>query len=598
MSHSPLVSTWSTAPLNLSFDAPVLMVVDWVDAIRQLRSDEAHAKDRWQSFMDQASALIDGHGGGCTMRVYGNGMLVAMDDAVQAAELARTLHQLARNGNTGHRPSQQLELRIGLHRQESGNADLTPDGPPAQMATQLCLLARPTETWASDTVRDGLTDGLDGQLREMGPCPSTNPLSPSRPQRAYRLLPPMASSAVEARTPGVQQPALAIVPFALRMGGKDDLVLGDIVADALNHQFGGDSNWLTISRLSTAPLNGRPVNNELMRNSLRATHAITGSLSRSGSLLSMTWQLTDLRTHVPIAGDSLVVALEDLLDPSAQGLDRLVDTIAATLGLIRRPVPRTTLPTIAGQCSLLHAVPRLFRAVPEEFVRGRLQLRWLAQRHPEAGAPHAWLALWHTLAGLQAGPSDRRPHAFIGQDCAAVALQRSPLAPFALAVDGLVRLLSGADPMAMAPSVDAALALHPNESLAWLVRGALDGLRGDPEAGMRSHAAACARSPLDPLRWLFDALGADLLLRLSRHREARQLARRSIRSQARQALSWRILTICYAETGRFDAARASLRGLLSMRPELTLRLDEAEHRADPDRDRQGRALRQAGLRPG
>lgn len=597
------LDSWpGTERLDLNFDAPVLMVVDWVDAVGQLRSDELHAARRWQAFASQARALIDSDGGSCLLRTYGNGLLLAMDDAVQAAAMARSLHRLARDNHDGHRPGQRLELRIGLHRRAGGSAhlmaELEPDGESAQMAAQLCLLAGPAETLLSDAVRDGLTDGLDGRLLDLGPRPTAD----AEPQvHAFRLLHDRAVNPQQPGRPVESAATLAIIPFALQMGTPGDRVLGHLLADKLCHRLGGDTAWRVINRLSTAPFIDRPDDASALRQALQATHALQGRVSRTGARLLVSWQLTDLQTRQRLAGDSLSLAQTDALDPAGQTLAPLTEVVASVLALEHRPVPHATLPTVEEQCRLLLAQPALFRTVPGDFEQGRVQLQNLVARHPEDAAPRAWLALWHLLSGLQfVGPGEAGATRSrgIARDLAAAALHRAPGDPFVLVVHAMVQSLTGGDAEAAAQSVGAALALDPNDSLGWLAHAVLGGRRGDPEAGSRALAAARARSPLDPLGWLFDALGADLLLRQHRLQDAIQLARRSIRSNSRQALARRVLTIAQVEADQIDAARASLRDLLSLRPRLTSRCDEAEHRTDPDHPRHGRALRQAGLPAG
>ncbi|MEN9630370.1 MAG: hypothetical protein RJA10_3598, partial [Pseudomonadota bacterium] len=379
-----------TDRLDLNFDAPVLMVVDWVDAVRQLRSDERRAARLWQAFTGQVRTLVDSDGGACLLRTYGNGLLLAMDDAVQAAAMARRLHRLARDEHDAIRPGHELRLRIGLHRRTGGGAPLTaaiePDGESAQIAAQLCLLAGPAETLLSDAVRDGLTDGLDGHLLDLGPRLTAGA---DRPVHAFRLLP---GRAVGRRPPShLVEPAatLAIVPFALQMGVPGDQVLGHLLADSLGHRLGGDTAWCVINRPSAAPFIGRPDDAGALRQCLQATHVLHGRASRTGARLLLTWQLTDLQTQRRLAGDSLSLAQADALDPAGPALAPVADAVAGVLALALRPVPQATLPTLDDQCGLLRVQPALFRTVPGDFDQGRVQLQTLVARHPGAAAPHA-----------------------------------------------------------------------------------------------------------------------------------------------------------------------------------------------------------------
>jgi Flp pilus assembly protein TadD len=115
-----------------------------------------------------------------------------------------------------------------------------------------------------------------------------------------------------------------------------------------------------------------------------------------------------------------------------------------------------------------------------------------------------------------------------------------------------------------------ALAVNPNESLAWLLLGTLFAFRGQGKDAVRNTRHAIKLSPLDPLRYFYDSLAATAALSAGQYDKACELARRSFRLNRAHTSTLRALAIALWQLGRADEARSTVSELLRLDPGFTV----------------------------
>ena len=86
----------------------------------------------------------------------------------------------------------------------------------------------------------------------------------------------------------------------------------------------------------------------------------------------------------------------------------------------------------------------------------------------------------------------------------------------------------------------------------------------------RHGLAASELSPLDPMRYYFDSLGASAEASAGNYEQAVLLARRSLSANAMHASTLRILTISYAMLERMEEAQGVVQRLLTLEPEFSV----------------------------
>ena len=580
---------------DLVHDPAVVMVVDWVESVRNLQQDEAGSAARWRQFVAQARETVEGQHDGRVIKTLGDGLLVELDNARQGVHAAARLHALASQANHDQPVADHLAMRVGLHHAEPEVGGYEDRADAVHLASRISTLAGPGETVVSETVRDQLTDGLDGALEDLGDCLVQHL---DHPVRAYRVaeVGPGAEPLPRSAGPMRWLPTVAVVPFAMRLGTRVDHAIGELLAEALTVHLGSAGQLLMINRLSTTVLRDRPESVVHLRQCLGADYTLGGSYSRDGPRVHLYWELSDLVSKTLATANRVTVAVSDLLDPCSDALRSMAAEVqAAILRTEMRRVDRQPMPTLESYTLLLGGIQLLHRSTARDFERSHQLLSHLVEQHPQAVEPRVWLAKWYALRAVQGLTVDRHAEARFALDCIARALDREPDNSFALAMEGFVHCHLTLDFDAGEARLQQALRLNPSETLAHLFRGVVQGLHGDWEAGLASHAAAACTSPLDPARYLFDTIGASLSLGGGRHDDALALAQRSLRANRLHAHSWRVMAIGQAETGDLEGARQSLRRVMSLQPDLTVERYLAGRPDDPTRQRFAKALQVAGL---
>jgi len=176
------------------------------------------------------------------------------------------------------------------------------------------------------------------------------------------------------------------------------------------------------------------------------------------------------------------------------------------------------------------------------------------------------------------------------------ALDAEPDSALALAIQGHALCHLSKDGAGALQRIDHALALNPNESLAWLYKSVWSTMWGSSTGAVLEAEAACALSPIDPVGYYYDMVRAAALSAHGEHDQAIELAQRSVRSNRHHQPTLRVLLHAQFEAGRLEDARATLGRLQALAPGLTvsryLGMGAADSRI---RQRMADVLRQLGV---
>jgi TolB-like protein/tetratricopeptide (TPR) repeat protein len=530
------------------------------------------------------------------VKSLGDGLMAVFDDARAAVQTARALHGLVQIGNDALPPERQMALRIGIHGTHLYADSNDVYGAGVNLAARLATLAGPGETIVSANVRDGLTDGLDAVVEDLGECFLKNVVGPTR---VYRVGSAGPHSVVPGRRDftGALQPTIAVVPFETRSSDSEHFAIGELIADGVIVRLSLGRHFRVISRLSTTSFRGRSSGSGDIHAHLQATYVVTGSYRIVSDRILVLWELCDVRDDRVVKAGRIAGVVTDLL----QFRSEIVEEIACGVhdAIFRLEVDRVQgqpFPTLQSYSMLLAAVHLLHRSSKRDFEASFNLLDHLAQKHPNSIEPRIWQAKWYALRAVQGLTSDRQADARAALACTSFALNAEPTNSFALAMQGFVHCHLSRDYESAAASLTLSVAQNPSETFGHLFNGVTQGLIGDFQAGIESYQLAASTSPLDPAMYLLDSIGAYLHLGAGHHHEAMALAKRSLRQNRMHAHTWRILTIAQAESGQVDDARASLKQLLNVQPELTINKYLADWRAgDLTRRRFAEGLRLAGL---
>lgn len=595
-------ATWGDTDRRRS----ALVVTDLVESVRMMQADETDVIQRWLQFVQIARDEVLPRHGARMVKSLGDGMLIEAGDAASAVAVALDLHRSIERVNTGRPGEQRFFLRSAAHLAEVIVDQLDLYGAGVNLAHRLVSLGEPGDIVVSAEIRDRLTNALHVSVEDLGLCYVKHV---ERPERAFRIKPPDPStSALVPLRPAPLGPALtdaavptvAIVPLQAIHGDKPSAVCGQLVADAVIARLSRNPMLRVISRLSTTVLRDHPFLEQAAREHFNATYVATGHCITEGGLVSLHVELADLRSHSVQWADRFNCPVSELIGADSHTLHELAAAIhlaivEAELQRIRSlPFPSLeTFSLLLGSMSLLH------RASTRDFQRAQQALQAFIDRAPRHASGYALKSQWHVLQlnrGLSTAPDkDRR----LARQDSERAVACDPDSSTAQTCRGLVLGFLDHDLPAAGRCYEAALAVNPNEPMAWLFTATLRSWQCRGKEAAEAAERALLLSPLDPQRYYYDSLAATAVLADDQFDRAIALAKRSLRANRLHTSSYRVLAIAQVLSGDGDSARATVRQLLSLEGGLTVSgyLARYPGRGTAQAEQYGRALAEAGLPP-
>jgi TolB-like protein len=336
-------------------------------------------------------------------------------------------------------------------------------------------------------------------------------------------------------------PVIAVLPFRSIGGGEDDAVLGDWLAEEMCRALSRSKLIAVISHLSSRAFARGGFDLGGVDRTLRATYCLAGSLRRQGGEIVLDVDLVDVpssrilltrqfrsdeRSFVNDSGDGIAAVIR------ATGAAIADDTLNHVRG--RDPIDIPDHRLLVAGVNLMHSTTL------RDFARSRQLLEEAARRSPLTPEVHAWLGKWYILSVFNGWSGDTGRETQMAIDQSARALDLSPDNGFCLTINGFAHanLLKRLD-IAEA-RYDAALASNPNESLGWLLKGALHTFRNEGHEAIASSQTARRLSPIDPFDYYYDAHMAGACLAIGDYERALDLADRSFRKNDRHLSTLRI----------------------------------------------------------
>jgi adenylate cyclase len=572
----------------------VVLVVDLVESVRLMREQEAATVRRWADFVQRVQIEILPKYRGVLVKSLGDGLMARFEGAHQAVEAAAAMHRTLDLANAGVAEGMRFFLRAGVNAALAWSDGLdiygtgvnlaarlaTLAGPGetiasstvhGRLAAELATLANPGETIGSATVRDELTHGVDAACEDLGECVLKHF---DKPVRAYRVGPAGPLPAIAGRrdygTP--MQPTIGVIPFAARTLESGNFDIGNLIADSVIWRLSHSANLKVISRLSTAALRGRTSDIHQVSSWLGANYILSGGYFASGTQLLVTAELADARNNEIVWTDRISGDVGDLMKAESELADRIAQAVhLAVFDTEVEHIMAQPLPTLESYTLLLGGIKLMHRSGRDEFLLTRTILDELINRHSRIAAPRAWLGSWYVLRATRGWSQDRKRDAAEALSATHAALDRDPSDALALAAEGFVycHLLNDLD--TARKRCDQAVYANPSHALGWLYRGVVHAFEGEAEAALQATRRAMALSPLDPQRYYFESLGATAELSAHDYPHAEALARSSLALNRMHTSTWRVLTIALAAQGRMDEARATLRQVRELEPQLTIK---------------------------
>lgn len=576
----------------------IVAIVDLVGSVAHYENDEAGTVRRWAAFVAKLDDTVRGRHGGRLVKSTGDGFILEFDDVHATLRCMTELHQGCAIENAAVPLGSPFSLRIGVHL-----ADVYVDqsdiyGRGVNLAARLASIAQPGDTILSGAIRDAHVPGIDPDIEDIGPVFFKNAVVPVP---AYRIVetkesPRARRSALPIVPPLV--PTIAIIPFKGLFVSETDDAVGELLADLLIARLSIGGKTRVISRLSTSRLRMKTIEHSEVRRLLGSDYALTGSYRMTDRRISLIAELADTRDGAVLWIKEFQSSVEDLVSQDPEIVGRISEQIV--LDLTRHALERVRslpLPSLDGFALQLAAVAMMHRTSLGEFNRSREALDHLIDRYPTAPEPRAWLAKWYVLRFTRGHVGVEDAEAEVALDQTRRALDGNPDFALALAMESFVRMHLLRDLDLAERRLADALSANPNEPLAWLFSSVCQQFRGNGRPAVQAAEKAISLSPIDPLRHYFDSLGSSAALAAEDYERAIELATKSLLLNRRHPPALRTLAISQVETGQIIAARETVKRIMELDPDLTIKnyMARTPKGAGSNRTRYARALRQAGV---
>ena len=581
-------------PPHMNRSTKVLLVMDVVESVRLMEQDEDDFVRRWQQLVQHAERILPLHGGRI-VKSLGDGLMLEFANAKGCTRAAFAMQHFSRQANSSYAPTQQLHLRMGGHLASFVTDQHDIYGTDVNLTARFCSLAGPGEIVVTDDLRDCLTAELDADIEDLGECHLKHV---ENAVRAYRIGPAGHAPVIAASTPENTdfRPTIAVIPFEARSNEPEHFVIGELIADGIIAQLSRSPDIRVISRLSTTAFRGRTAIMPEVQSRLDASFVLSGSYIASGGKILLMAELADTRKNEIVWAERLSGDTGDLLQTQSELLNGLA--AATCRALIDAEVQQSLtqpMPRLDSSSLLLGGISMMHRSTRNDFERSKQVLEALIERHNRAVAPRAWLAKWYVLRAVQGISDSQKRDTERALELTLRALDMDPKNALVLAIQGHIHCQLSGDVDLAKEKIDSAIALNPNESLAWLYKSVWSSMWGQTQASVDEAQIAADLSPIDPLKYYYDMILACGHSMNRNYARAIELTQRSLKANRYHQPTIRVLMHAQAENGLWGDAKNTLDSLLQINPSLTVSSYLAVGADSASRQQVATVLRRLGL---
>jgi DNA-binding winged helix-turn-helix (wHTH) protein/Flp pilus assembly protein TadD len=451
---------------------------------------------------------------------------------------------LWRDGRIVALPPKALDLLVALVQQQG------------DVVTKDELMKR---VWPDTFVEEAnLSVNVSALRKALGDRPDGHPYIETLSRRGYRFAATDAPGAVDI-------PTLAVLPFLVLGGGKEDAYLGAGLADALITRLGGTGRVVVRPTSAVLKLAGRDPR-EAGRE-LRVDAVLEGKIQRQASRVRVTLQLLPVEGRGPSWTATFDEKAADLFTVE----DRIAEQVARALDLKLGAAERERLTrrhTESVEAYEAYLKGRYFwsRFTGEWLEKAVGFFREAVERDPEFSLPHAGLADAYLILGFSGLVSPKEAWPLAGQE-ARQALAKDETVAEAHVSLAYVRLFQDWDWGRAGRGLERAVALNPNSGAARQWQGLyLDMLGRFDEA----RSAIARAQELDPLSLVAAALMAFQAYLARDHAREMEECRKAVELDPHHFLARWSLGLAFQHQGRHREAVAEHRKALKLSGPSTL----------------------------
>ena len=551
----------------------VVLVVDLVESVMLMAANEAAVVQHWQGFVGFAYEQVYTQRGR-VVKSMGDGLLAEFDEPADAVKTAFALHGYFAPINRRLPPDQQLHLRAGINASRLYVSAYDVYGNGVNLAARVTSLADPGDTVVTASVRDGIVEGIDAEVEDMGESFLKHWPEPVRTWRVYPVHAGPRTQLPERREAALTdfRPSIAVIPFNTRQPLHDHFVIGELIADGVIAQLSRSPHLRVISRLSTTAFRGRSASPGEIDAQLDAAFVLSGSYATLGDKVVIMAELSDTRRNEVVWAERLSGPTMDLLEVHSDLLGAL--SAACAQALIHAEVQRSLvlpLPKLESHALMLGGIALMHRSTPRDLDRSRELLMGVTERHRRVASPWAWLSKWHVMQVVQGRAHDPQAEFARAIEHADKALTLDSSSSMGLSLKGHAMCHLGHDVQGARRLLLDAVQINPSDAMAWLYAGFWSSMWGDPSEAVEESERALKLSPVDPHRFYFQMQLANSYLAKNEYEKAAALCKQSLKSNSLHLSTLRTLICAEYELGSHADAQRHYQQLRQHQPNLTLK---------------------------
>jgi adenylate cyclase len=505
----------------------------------------------------------------------GDGALVEFASVVDAVRCADEIQRGVAEQNTDVPQDKRIEFRIGIHVGDIIIADDDIFGDGVNIAVRLEGIAEPGGICISDDAHRQVRGKVESALEDMGAQTLKNI---AEPMRVWRVPNGRAAPVVPNRLPLddaeplalPDRPSIAVLPFQNLSGDPDQDYFADGMVDEITTALSRFNFLFVIARNSSFTYKGKSVDIKQVGRELGVRYVLEGSVRKAAGKVRIIGQLIDTTTGMHHWADRFEGDLSDIFALQDRMTESVVSAIAPKMFQIEIELAVRRPNNLSAYDLCLRAMSHLWPGT-----RGGLADAFrLASRALEIDPRCGWAA---TLAGdchftniTQGWTADPKSEITEGFRLLRLALNIDANDYLALSILGQRTAFFYGDFDTAREMVDRAVALNPNSLRAWEQRGWTYVLAGQPEEAIRSFERVIRLSPFDPVSLsTFPGMSA-AMIGLGRFDEAVAVAKKAVRQNSPNPVTYRCLAIALAHLGRETEARKAAAGLLELEPSFRI----------------------------
>jgi TolB-like protein len=381
-----------------------------------------------------------------------------------------------------------------------------------------------------------------------------------------------AGDAAEAPRPALplpERPAIAVLPFSNMTDDPAQEYFSDGISEDIITALSKLRWFFVIARNSSFIYKGKSVHLKQVGAELRVGYGVEGSVRKVGERVRITAQVNDVATGSHIWAERYDRDLADVFAVQDEITEAIVAAIEPRLYAAENFRSRRKPPDSLDAWDLvMRALSHHWRVTREDNVVAQALLEKATALDPNYGQALGLLATSRTFSAHM-GWEDMATVAPSAERAATAAILADNEDPWAHNALGGVYLHARRFEDSLA-EFEAALRLNPNFSLAQGYYGLTLAYCGRPQEAATAAQRALRLSPRDPLAPIYCGIAAYAQYVGKNYQEAMRLAREGIRQRGDFVGAHRVLTAAAGMLGQNEVAKAALKELRRVQPNVSL----------------------------